>query len=56
MGPPPVGVMDPSGSNSYGYISNVCVAKSVRREGLASTMLQHAISTAKDQGNYVIHN
>ncbi|XP_057806471.1 GCN5-related N-acetyltransferase 6, chloroplastic-like [Salvia miltiorrhiza] len=44
-----MGSIDRSASNSYGYILNICVARSARRRGVATTMLQHVISTAKEQ-------
>lgn len=34
----------------YGYISNLCVAKSARRQGIASNMLSFAIKSAKYNG------
>ncbi|XP_068314488.1 GCN5-related N-acetyltransferase 6, chloroplastic isoform X1 [Pyrus communis] len=33
-------------SSKYGYISNLCVAKAARRQGIASNMLQFAIRSA----------
>ncbi|XP_070663279.1 GCN5-related N-acetyltransferase 6, chloroplastic-like isoform X2 [Malus domestica] len=33
-------------SSRYGYISNLCVAKAARRQGIASNMLQFAIRSA----------
>jgi len=35
----------------YGYIANLCVIKSARRQGIASNMLSFAIGTAKSNGN-----
>lgn len=37
-------------SERYGYISNLCVTKSARRQGIASNILQFAISSAKVDG------
>lgn len=37
-------------SNSYGYIANLCVTKSARRQGVARNMLQFAVKSAKLQG------
>lgn len=34
----------------YAYIANLCVAKSARRQGVATCMLEYAISTAKANG------
>ncbi|KAI4344601.1 hypothetical protein L6164_011808 [Bauhinia variegata] len=34
----------------YGYIANLCVAKSVRRQGIASNMLRFAVQSAKSNG------
>ncbi|KAL5572350.1 hypothetical protein UlMin_021947 [Ulmus minor] len=36
--------------NRYGYIANVCVAKSARRQGIASNMLHFAVETAISDG------
>lgn len=38
-------------SINYAYIANLCVAKSARRQGVATCMLEYAISTAKANGN-----
>ncbi|KAL1205189.1 GCN5-related N-acetyltransferase 6 [Cardamine amara subsp. amara] len=38
------------GSNRYGYIANVCVAKSARRQGIACNMLSFAIESARLSG------
>ncbi|CAK9138512.1 unnamed protein product [Ilex paraguariensis] len=38
------------GNNKYGYIANLCVAKSARRLGIASSMVRFAIITAKTNG------
>nr|XP_009611739.1 uncharacterized protein LOC104105190 [Nicotiana tomentosiformis] len=37
-------------SNRYGYIANLCVAKSARRQGVARNMLHYAIRSAKANG------
>lgn len=37
-------------SNSYGYIANLCVTKSARRQGVARNMLQFAVKSARLQG------
>ncbi|XP_019245906.1 PREDICTED: uncharacterized protein LOC109225625 isoform X2 [Nicotiana attenuata] len=37
-------------SNRYGYIANLCVAKSARRQGIARNMLHYAIRSAKANG------
>ncbi|XP_031095668.1 uncharacterized protein LOC115999868 isoform X1 [Ipomoea triloba] len=39
-----------SKTSRYGYIANLCVAKSARRQGIASNMLHFAIRTAKASG------
>ncbi|XP_019150869.1 PREDICTED: uncharacterized protein LOC109147692 isoform X2 [Ipomoea nil] len=39
-----------SKTSRYGYIANLCVAKSARRQGIASNMLHFAITTAKASG------
>ncbi|XP_021902000.1 uncharacterized protein LOC110817673 isoform X3 [Carica papaya] len=36
--------------NRYGYVANLCVAKSARRQGIASSMLHFAIESAKSRG------
>lgn len=36
-------------SNSYGYIANLCVTKSARRQGVARNMLQFAVKSARLQ-------
>ncbi|XP_057428825.1 GCN5-related N-acetyltransferase 6, chloroplastic isoform X2 [Lotus japonicus] len=36
--------------NKYGYIANLCVAKSARRHGIASNMMYFAVETAKSNG------
>ncbi|XP_010557659.1 PREDICTED: uncharacterized protein LOC104826588 [Tarenaya hassleriana] len=38
------------GSNRYGYIANLCVAKSARRQGIACNMLRFAIESARSSG------
>lgn len=35
----------------YGYIANLCVIKSARRQGIASNMMSFAIEAAKSNGN-----
>ncbi|KAF7836809.1 uncharacterized protein G2W53_011668 [Senna tora] len=35
----------------YGYIANLCVAKSARRKGIASNMLYFAVESARSNGN-----
>ncbi|KAJ8767490.1 hypothetical protein K2173_017534 [Erythroxylum novogranatense] len=35
------------GPNRYGYVANLCVAKSARRHGIATNMLDFAIESAK---------
>uniref|UniRef100_A0A2N9HDH9 N-acetyltransferase domain-containing protein n=1 Tax=Fagus sylvatica TaxID=28930 RepID=A0A2N9HDH9_FAGSY len=35
--------------NKYGYIANLCVAKSARRQGIASNMLHFAVESAKSE-------
>lgn len=42
--------IDQNTSERYGYISNLCVTKSARRQGIASNMLHFAISAAKVDG------
>ncbi|XP_059432222.1 GCN5-related N-acetyltransferase 6, chloroplastic [Corylus avellana] len=37
-------------SNRYGYVANLCVAKSARRQGIARNMLHFAIESAKSDG------
>ncbi|WZZ03365.1 hypothetical protein YC2023_089286 [Brassica napus] len=39
------------GSNRYGYIANLCVAKSARRQGIACNMLRFAVESARSNGN-----
>lgn len=36
--------------NRYGYVANLCVAKSARRQGIASSMLHLALESAKSNG------
>lgn len=36
--------------NRYGYIANLCVAKSARRQGIASNMLHFAVESAISDG------
>lgn len=38
------------GSNMYGYIANLCVGKSARRQGIACNMLRFAIESARSSG------
>ncbi|XP_065851326.1 GCN5-related N-acetyltransferase 6, chloroplastic isoform X1 [Euphorbia lathyris] len=38
------------GPHSYGYVANLCVSKSARRQGIASNMLQFAVESAKFEG------
>ncbi|KAL0742388.1 hypothetical protein Bca4012_083901 [Brassica carinata] len=38
------------GSNRYGYIANLCVAKSARRQGIACNMLHFAVESARLSG------
>lgn len=47
---PLVWLMERKASIWYAYIANLCVAKSARRQGVATCMLQYAISTAKANG------
>ncbi|KAL3532689.1 hypothetical protein ACH5RR_006211 [Cinchona calisaya] len=42
--------IDRKSCNKYGYISNLCVNKSARRQGVASNMLLFAITSAKRDG------
>lgn len=39
------------GSNRYGYIANLCVAKSARRQGIACNMLRFTVESARLSGN-----
>lgn len=43
-------LVDREESSRYGYITNLCVAKSARRQGIASRMLQFAVISAKANG------
>lgn len=45
--PPLFGCINRKGPNRYGYIANLCVVKSARRQGIASNMLHFAIESAK---------
>lgn len=36
--------------NRYGYVANLCVAKSARRQGIASHMLHFAVESATSDG------
>ncbi|KAJ9168042.1 hypothetical protein P3X46_019616 [Hevea brasiliensis] len=38
------------GPSTYGYVANLCVAKSARRQGIASNMLHFAVESAKSNG------
>ncbi|CDY18035.1 hypothetical protein HID58_074690 [Brassica napus] len=38
------------GSNRYGYIANLCVAKSARRQGIACNMLRFTVESARLSG------
>ncbi|VVA99074.1 unnamed protein product [Arabis nemorensis] len=38
------------GSSRYGYIANLCVAKSARRQGIACNMLRFAVESARLSG------
>nr|XP_009784965.1 PREDICTED: uncharacterized protein LOC104233286 isoform X2 [Nicotiana sylvestris] len=42
-------------SNRYGYIANLCVAKSARRQGIARNMLHFAIRSAKANEKVFVH-
>ncbi|GAA0147517.1 acyltransferase [Lithospermum erythrorhizon] len=42
--------IDGKTSNPYSYISNLCVAKQARRQGIASNMLRVALLSAKAKG------
>ncbi|PSS20770.1 N-acetyltransferase san [Actinidia chinensis var. chinensis] len=42
--------IDRTGQSRYGYIANLCVAKSARRQGIASNMLHFAVNLAKSNG------
>ncbi|MED6156110.1 hypothetical protein PIB30_011571 [Stylosanthes scabra] len=47
---PPFCSISKTPSSKYGYISNLCVAKSARRQGIASNMLHFAVESAKSIG------
>lgn len=47
VNPPLFGCINRRGPNRYGYIANLCVAKSARRQGIASNMLYFAVESAK---------
>ncbi|XP_057806625.1 GCN5-related N-acetyltransferase 6, chloroplastic-like isoform X1 [Salvia miltiorrhiza] len=47
---PLVCLLDRKSSICYGYIANLCIAKSARRQGVATTMLRYAISAANSNG------
>ncbi|XP_050219061.1 uncharacterized protein LOC126669601 [Mercurialis annua] len=38
------------GPHAYGYVANLCVAKSARRQGIARNMLHFAVQSAKSDG------
>ncbi|CAO2823164.1 unnamed protein product [Amaranthus hypochondriacus] len=42
--------IDRKETSKYGYIANLCVAKSARRKGIAINMLKFAIQSAKSNG------
>ncbi|KAJ4825234.1 hypothetical protein Tsubulata_035455 [Turnera subulata] len=42
--------IDGIGPNRYGYVSNLCVSKSARRQGIARNMLDFAIESVKLNG------
>ncbi|KAL1371760.1 GCN5-related N-acetyltransferase 6, chloroplastic isoform X1 [Arachis stenosperma] len=44
---PPFCSINKTPSSRYGYISNLCVAKSARRQGIARNMLHFAVESAK---------
>lgn len=39
-----------TGPNRYGYVANLCVPKSARRQGIATNMLHFAIELVKSNG------
>ncbi|OMO67191.1 hypothetical protein CCACVL1_20719 [Corchorus capsularis] len=41
--------------NKYAYVSNLCVAKSARRQGIASNMLYFAIELARESGVELVY-
>ncbi|KAL2945106.1 Signal recognition particle receptor FtsY [Bienertia sinuspersici] len=43
-------------ASKYGYVANLCVAKSARRKGIAINMLKFAIESAKSKGNLSIQS
>ncbi|XP_061361531.1 GCN5-related N-acetyltransferase 6, chloroplastic-like isoform X2 [Gastrolobium bilobum] len=47
---PPFCSINRTPSSRYGYIANLCVAKSARRQGIASNMLYFAVESAKSIG------
>ncbi|RYR77249.1 hypothetical protein Ahy_A01g001700 isoform B [Arachis hypogaea] len=47
---PPFCSINKTPSSRYGYISNLCVAKSARRQGIARNMLHFAVESAKSVG------
>lgn len=46
---------DPFDTHKYAYISNVCVAKFARRQGIASNMLYLATDIATSAGDLAKH-
>ncbi|CAN8270408.1 unnamed protein product [Cochlearia groenlandica] len=44
------GVNQQGSNRYYGYIANLCVAKSARRQGIACNMLRFALESAKSNG------
>ncbi|XP_031267963.1 uncharacterized protein LOC116126398 isoform X1 [Pistacia vera] len=47
---PLFGCINKTDPNRYGYIANLCVAKSARRQGIARNMLHFTIESAKSNG------
>ncbi|CAL0306949.1 unnamed protein product [Lupinus luteus] len=47
---PPFCSINRTPSSRYGYIANLCVTKSARRQGIASNMLHFAVESAKSYG------
>ncbi|XP_047972304.1 uncharacterized protein LOC125215048 isoform X5 [Salvia hispanica] len=43
-------LLDTKPSIRYGYIANLCIAKYARRQGVASVIIDYAISVAKSNG------
>lgn len=42
--------IDRRGPSRYGYVANLCVSKSARRQGIASNMLHFAVESARSDG------